>query len=253
MICGCREVKFLLFAYVNNLLGFLFLFFFFLFQKSNFLAKDCGRVKVGAVIGWLLSHWFNCLFSSQHCLLTSLWPASDCAHCMHANPKRHEPSLALGTAISLISLCLMSETTQSWQVRGKKSLPPPPLPSIASRPGCLLSCQRLWGEGPLLFKQLLLPACCWLSYRDFSYSDENGRMWIGRLAKGGKNKCVKMKTANVAWKIEGGCHGSDTNTILLHLPVSLPISTKFWVTQVWEVCTSKCFPEHVFMMRKCCY
>lgn len=123
MICGCREVKFLLFAYVNNLLGFLFLFFFFLFQKSNFLAKDCGRVKVGAVIGWLLSHWFNCLFSSQHCLLTSLWPASDCAHCMHANPKRHEPSLALGTAISLISLCLMSETTQSWQVRGKK-IPP---------------------------------------------------------------------------------------------------------------------------------
>lgn len=45
MICGCREVKFLLFAYVNNLLGFVFLFFFFFSKRVIFLQKTVGESK----------------------------------------------------------------------------------------------------------------------------------------------------------------------------------------------------------------
>lgn len=68
------------------------------------------------MIFWLLSYWFNCLFPPEHCLFIALWRASDCSHCMHANLTRHEPQLPLSLNTSLISLCLKSGTTQSWQV-----------------------------------------------------------------------------------------------------------------------------------------
>lgn len=68
------------------------------------------------MIFWLLSYWFNCLFPPEPCLFIALWRASDCSHYMHANPTHHEPQLPLSLNTSLISLCLKSGTTQSWQV-----------------------------------------------------------------------------------------------------------------------------------------
>lgn len=86
------------------------------FSTEFFLQTWWGGGVAGAVICWLLSYWFNCLFSSQPCLLIGLWRASDCAHCMHADQTRHQPQIPLSLNISLISLCLMSGTTQSWQL-----------------------------------------------------------------------------------------------------------------------------------------
>lgn len=113
------------------------------FSNEFFIPKRQGGAVASTVISWLLSYWFNCLFSSQPCLFIDLWQAFDCAHCMHADPTRYKPQIALSLNTSLISLCLMSGTTQRWQV-GK--IPPSPISLISSLLCHLLTCQRLWGE-----------------------------------------------------------------------------------------------------------
>lgn len=137
------------------------------FSNEFFLPKGWGgAVIAGAVICWLLSYWFNCLFSLPalpvHGPMTSFWLRP--LHTCQSAPPR--PTQLPPRSQHQLNLTVLNEWNNTELTSGGKSLPPPP-PPLSSIPSLLLrllTCQRLWGECPdLCKKKKARPARWWLS------------------------------------------------------------------------------------------